>query len=207
MNILQSWLQYVLKTPCKVLHIFFLQLSYPGILCWYQTNQSMCCKGRVEKSHVKLKALQFLPWSGKSNRMINHMQPSPTAKLTSLKIQSMWEQPWRLQMRSSRTLVHTNAQYQFHQIYQIISVQTLLSRVCLHVYLFTFYPHHTIFNFQYAIYLAGVLKTYLQNFTFEPFDWKKDQRRVIFYSLYSTLLLIYYLSVCADACLCCIESN
>ena len=45
-----------------------------------------------------------------------------------------------------------------------------MSRVCLHVYLFTFYPHHTIFNFQYTIYLVGVLKTYLQNFTFEPFD-------------------------------------
>ena len=102
---------------------YFLQVSYPGILCWYQTNQSMCCKGRVEKSHVKLKALQFLPWSGKSNRMINHMQPSPTAKLTSLTMQIMWELSWRLQMPSSRTLVYTNAQYQFHQINQIISWQ------------------------------------------------------------------------------------
>ena len=102
---------------------YFLQVSYPGILCWYQTNQSMCCKARVDKSHVKLKALQFLPWSGKSNRIINHMQPSPTAKLTSLKMQIMWELSWRLQMPSSRTLVYTNAQYQFHQISQIISWQ------------------------------------------------------------------------------------
>ena len=102
---------------------YFLQLSYQGILCWYQTNQSMCCKARVDKSRVKLKALQFLPWSGKSNRMINHMQPSPTAKLTSLKMQSMWELSWRFQMPSSRTLVYTNAQYQFHQMNQIISWQ------------------------------------------------------------------------------------
>ena len=110
------WIQHV-KYGTRVK--FFLQLSYLGTLFWNQTNQSMCFKGRVEKSHVKLRALQFQPWSGKSNRMINHMQPSPTAKFTSLKIQSMWEQPWRLQMRSSRTLVHTNAQYQFHQINRI----------------------------------------------------------------------------------------
>ena len=114
---------------------FFFQLSYLGTLFLNRTNQSMCFKGRVEKSHVKLKALQFLPWSGKSNRMINHMQPSPKAKLTSLKIQSMWEQPWRLQMRSSRTLVHTNAQYQFHQINRIISWQLWRSKVGLFFYL------------------------------------------------------------------------
>ena len=109
----------------------FLQLSYLGILFWNQTNQSMCCKGRVEKSHVKLWALRFLPWSGKSNRMINHMQPSPTAKLTSLKIQTMWERPWRLQMPSLQTLVHINVQCQFHQINQITGWQPLESRVGL----------------------------------------------------------------------------
>ena len=91
----------------------------------------MCCKGRVEKSHVKLRVLQFLPWSGKSNRMIHHMQPSPTAKLTSLKIQTMWERPWRLQMPSLQTLVHINVQCQFHQINQITGWQPSESRVGL----------------------------------------------------------------------------
>ena len=144
---------YPLKAASNVHFLNYeicLQLSYLGILFWNQTNQLMCCKGRVEKSHVKLWAPQFLPWSGKSNRMINHMQPSPTAKLTSLKIQTMWEQPWRLQMPSLLTLVHINVQCQFHQINQIIGWQPLESRVGL-FWILTFHWNSNKFKLIFMI--------------------------------------------------------
>ena len=46
MNILQSWLQYVFKTPCKVLHIFFCS-SVTQAVC-VDTKQINLCATRAE---------------------------------------------------------------------------------------------------------------------------------------------------------------